>query len=398
MEPARDVAIVGGGLAGILAAKRLAEHKKLSVTLIDSAIPAADGKLGGFAKFSGAKFSKLPAGQGLIEVAGGMSRLELLISEAIDYLGLTEKDLLLSQDTKAEPKSANLALRSYLSILLKPHEVDEMIVQSTRKINERVEILRNRVSSVELDDQFCIRFDNGKTLRARNVLVSTGRSGSNLLKALGAEEQDGKGVDFGVRLEFDQKDALRGLRKLGPDAKIILRNTRTFCLNHPGEVYRYPFDGILIPGGVVADCAVNAANVGILLRAPEKRTVLPRILSRLKEIPEEKMLKADLITGVDLGETGNLVEYAFGPAARVELDAFLQFLDAEELVDFQVPHRAHFPLMDWHWPVFAVGKSHRTSVSGLYVAGDSAGHARGLLQAAVSGLIAADEMVRDYGN
>lgn len=49
------------------------------------------------------------------------------------------------------------------------------------------------------------------------------------------------------------------------------------------------------------------------------------------------------------------------------------------------------PLLDWHWHTFATPSSHLTSLPGVYALGDSSGHARGLLQASVSGWLAAEE-------
>ena len=388
-----DTVIVGGGLAGILAAKRLSETKRLNIALVDSAIPAAKGVLGGFAKFSGAKFSRLPAGQGLVEVAGGLDELENLTSEVIEFLGLCKKEQVLSQDKASEIDSGDLTLRSYLSILLQPDEIDQMIAVCTRKLSENVTVIQDQVVSIERRRGFGITLTSGKELHAAIVLVSVGRSGGGLLSGLGAKEQNGKGFDIGVRLEFDQKEALAGLRNLGPDAKILRGEMRTFCLNYPGEIYYYPFEGFSIPGGIVASPSATAANVGILYRVPDKRSALPEVLGKLNIISSERLANASLTTGADLGDKGDLVEIAYGRSVREKIVGFLQLLYSERLIDLDVPHRVHFPLLDWHWPVFAVGNTPHTTVNGLYVAGDSAGHARGLLQAAVSGLIAAEEMV-----
>ncbi len=51
-----DSVVIGGGLAGLLGALRLADAGH-SVVLFDQALPQAGGRLGGFAEFSGAKFS-----------------------------------------------------------------------------------------------------------------------------------------------------------------------------------------------------------------------------------------------------------------------------------------------------------------------------------------------------
>jgi hypothetical protein len=54
----------------------------------------------------------------------------------------------------------------------------------------------------------------------------------------------------------------------------------------------------------------------------------------------------------------------------------------------------HYPLIDWHWPVFGQPGKLQTAVEGLYAIGDLSGHARGLLQAATMGWLAAEEIIK----
>jgi hypothetical protein len=194
-------------------------------------------------------------------------------------------------------------------------------------------------------------------------------------------------LDVGVRVEFTDRRAVKGLRSLGPDAKILSGRTRTFCLNSPGAVYRYPFDNYTIPGGVVASAEVTSANVGLLVRVRSKEDTLLRAKALLAGTSH--YLESPLVERTVLGDKRNLVEQIFGAEVCSDLERFGKALEEAGLVDWGAPHAVHFPLLDWHWNVYALETTHETSKSGLMVVGDSAGHARGLLQAGISGWLAA---------
>ena len=106
-----DVAIIGGGLTGILAAIRLIKEG-VKVALIDNPLPLANGKIGGFVRFSGAKFSLPPAGMGLVPVAGSIERLMVTINKVTEILGLKTKkpDLSKNQFFTSDPR---LMIRCY---------------------------------------------------------------------------------------------------------------------------------------------------------------------------------------------------------------------------------------------------------------------------------------------
>jgi hypothetical protein len=135
-----DVIVVGGGLGGMTAAYRLATLGK-QVALVDSSLADAHGKLGGFAKFSGAKFSLLPAGQGLIPVCGSVRSLNQATLNVLDLLGLGERTSLISSEVEADGElTKGLFLRSYRSIVLSPTEIDQMIDRLTGLICSKVTV------------------------------------------------------------------------------------------------------------------------------------------------------------------------------------------------------------------------------------------------------------------
>jgi len=384
-----DLTVIGGGLAGMLAAIE-AERNGIKVTLVDSAIPAAQGMLGGFAKFSGAKFSRLPAGQGLVPIAGSEQSLEIITEEALELLGLV--DLTQASSSNHDLGGSGLKLRSYESMLLTPSEIDELLHRCEAHLNHRVKVIKSRALSVQNESQFSVLLENGEVLESTFLLLAAGRQGEQFARKLGAVEQNGKGFDVGVRLEFQDVAALSKLRELGPDAKILDGKCRTFCLNAPGEIYRYPFLTFTIPGGVVADQGHPRGNVGILRRVDGKVEALPHIIERIKGLPPACTLNNPFIVGAGLGDKEGFILHAYGYEIAIELKAFMSSLATSGLIDLNKAHAIHFPLIDWHWPVFGLPESHRTTVENLYVAGDIAGHARGLLQAAVSGMLAGREI------
>jgi hypothetical protein len=94
-----------------------------------------------------------------------------------------------------------------------------------------------------------------------------------------------------------------------------------------------------------------------------------------------------------LGDKLHITRSTWGAEVADSLQSFCEALADARLVDWSVSHLVHWPLLDWHWNVFGTVGTAQTSSTGLYVAGDSAGHARGLLQAAVSGWLAAQEIL-----
>ena len=137
------------------------------------------------------------------------------------------------------------------------------------------------------------------------------------------------------------------------------------------------------------------ANVGILTRVTSKQSTIDNVLHRLAGLAQVEYEVAPVVRGIPFQDKLSGLRTAYGEAVAGELQAFAKMLGDTNLVDWDSPYKVHFPLLDWHWDTFAVGGTHRADRPGLYVAGDAAGHARGLLQAGASGWLAAHEMLSD---
>lgn len=391
-----DVVIVGGGLAGIMASLRLSQSG-VKCILIDDCIPAANGQLGGFAAFSGAKFSLPPAGMGLVPLVGSEGTLNQKISEVLKCLGVEAKLQVDSyEDVSGQLElDGSTTLRRYHSMLHTPLEMCRLLEALTKRVaNECILIRANCTSITKYGDGWKVTAQSNNQAEEINVISGTiffagGRRSSELMINAGAIPTTGKGLDIGIRIEVLNIKALSGLRALGPDAKIIRGSCRTFCLNVPGLIYHYPFKNLSIPGGIVADKSIRQANVGLLVRVNDKYERLRNILNSA----DNKIAGGDcvIMSTLPFGEMKECVTKVVGEDVVQQLQEFCHMLGKLELIDWKHPYKIHFPLLDWHWETFAKEASHKTSLDGVYVLGDSAGHARGLLQAAVGGWIAAEE-------
>jgi len=388
--------VIGGGLSGLISADTLS-RRGAEVVLLDRSLPDGNGSLGGFTGFSGAKFSLLPAGQGLVPVAGSLERLHEAIDDVLRLLRIRSRVESGAGDISAdEPLGGAGAIRRYQSIVLTPSEIAETIKVVSERVRESVQVIAAKATNLRFEGQeWVVSSSDGELWRAPSVLFAAGRTGASLLRDAGATLQEGKGVDLGVRIEFLDRSALHRLREKGPDAKILMGRTRTFCLNHPGTIYRYPFRDISIPGGIVGHRDEQRANFGILTRVTQKQATIDRVLHCLGKLGPAGYEIAPTVRGPPFQDKLPTLRATYGEAVAGELQAFAEMLGKSELVDFDQLHKVHFPLLDWHWDTFAVGTTHRTDRPGLYVAGDAAGHARGLLQAGVSGWLAAQEMLSD---
>lgn len=394
-----DVMIVGGGLAGLVAAYRLAHLAKKKVVLIDSPLREADGELGGFAKFSGAKFSLPPAGLGLIPIAGSRAKLERACDEVIEFLGLNDSYRAYSNDLATSEMSveigSGLSLRRYESIVLTPREIASLIARLEGNIRDKVTVIRGVCASLSKSVHGwtgnVVINSSESTIEAACAVVAAGRGSSIDLSALGAVPTKGKGIDVGFRIEFFGDELIK-LREIGPDAKLIMGDCRTFCLNVPGRIFGHSFRGITIPGGIVADADTKTSNVGVLCRLDVNRLEwLHGFFGRISEIDFD-VLSPISSKGSRFESIKRVLQKIYGDDVAEKLVDFLRRLGSSGFVNWEGEHYYHFPLLDWYWSTFSQEGSFSTSLPSLYVIGDQSGHARGLLQAAVSGWLLAEQI------
>jgi len=387
-----DLIIVGGGLAGLMAAAS-AEARGAKTVLIDAGVPGTPGALGGFAPFSGAKFSLAPAGSGLAPLVGGsnnlVSRYAAICSEFID-LGF-EQFRVSQRELEGEETEVGdaLAFRNYHSILLSPCGIDRLLASLAARL-QTTDILRSRVSALKVVNGQPLRvvLEDERTLQGQALIVAAGRLGATLLSEAGVPESRGKGIDVGVRLGFDQRVPLAGLRALGPDAKFLADGVRTFCLNSPGRIFHYPGLGFELPGGIVAASSWEEANVGILCRLSNRQEVLAQLAAAAPARNPRALMERG--RGQNLGWSP-LARSILGEHVIDRVENFIAKLTASGLVSLPETYDVHYPLLDWHWPVFSRRDRLETAVAGVVAAGDTSGHARGLMQAAVMGLMAVEE-------
>lgn len=390
-----ELIIIGGGLAGLMAAAS-AQARGAKTVLIDAGVPGTPGALGGFAPFSGAKFSLAPAGSGLAPLVGGnkelVSRYAAICSEFAD-LGF-EPFRVSQTELEGEETKLNdaLAFRNYHSVLLSPCNMDRLLASLASRLHA-TEIVRSRVSKLEVLEgpPFRVFLEDERTFEGQALVVAAGRLGAALLSEAGVPESRGKGVDVGVRLGFDRKAPLAGLRALGPDAKFIADGVRTFCLNSPGKIFHYPGLGFQLPGGIVAESSWEESNVGILCRLDNRKEVLTQFAAAAPVADPRALVERG--RGPDLGWSP-LARRILGKSVIFRLEDFVAKLTASGLVSLPESYDVHYPLFDWHWPVFSRPDRLSTVVPGVVAAGDASGHARGLMQAAVMGVMAVEEALR----
>lgn len=387
-----DVVVVGGGLAGLMAAAR-AEALGATIALVDKGVPGASGGLGGFAASSGAKFSLLPAGSGLTPLVGNEGALSNQYRRTCEHfaaLGFARFEVT-DRQLRGEEASVggDLTFRRYHSVLLSPAEIDALLVALSARLI-RTQVIRTAPRRLDLagGSPFRVELEQGGVVEGRRLIVAVGRLGADLLGAACVPETRGKGIDVGVRLGFDRREPLAGLRALGPDAKFMADGVRTFCLNSPGRIFHYPGLGFSLPGGIVAEPDWPEANVGILCRLSDRSAVLQSLSARRN--PANSSPRRHRGRGADLGWT-DTSRALVGAEVADRLDTFVAKLAASGMVELPDGYDVHYPLLDWYWPVFSLAGQLATCVPGVYAAGDASGHARGLMQAAVMGTLAAEE-------
>ncbi|MDQ7794590.1 MAG: NAD(P)/FAD-dependent oxidoreductase [bacterium] len=454
MTRAHDVIIVGGGPAGIFAARELAERSSLDVLLLEKGPPldrrdcprstrgcalCAPCRLlsgwGGAGAFSDGKLTLTPDIGGSLGDYLDRTALEALIRHVDQiYLDFGAPDRLYGTDPGAFRDLQRQAASADLIFVPAPvrHLGTEVCAEVLKALHER---LRDRVDIrtgtraeeilVENGAVHGVRVASGETFRSRYVVVVPGREGAEWFRGqargLGIG-LDNNPVDIGVRVELPAV-VLQHLTDPLYEAKLIYYSrafddqVRVFCLCPHGEVVVENTGGLLtVNGHSYATRKTEWTNFALLVAKTFTRP-FDRPIDYGKYVASLANMLAGGVLVQRLGDLRagrrstekrlakgvvrpTLPEATPGDLSLVlpyrHLVSILEMLEALDRIAPGVNSR-HTLLYGVEVKFYSsrvdLSPALETKVRGLYAAGDGAGVTRGLVQASASGVHVARQIL-----
>ena len=452
-----DVIIVGAGPAGIFFALELTKNTNLSILMLDKGpdinqrkCPANRGLgcincdpcsllsgWGGAGAFSDGKLTLST------EVGGWLNEycVKERLAELVDYVdGVYRKfgapnNLYGADLDKVEEIGRKASLAGLMLVPLKlRHMGTERCADTLREmrghLNGKVDVrTRTEVKGLLVKNGVVegVETTEGERIFGRYVVVAPGRSGAEWLKceaqSLGLRTLNNP-VDVGVRVEL-LASVMEDLTEVLYEPKFVYYSksfddrVRTFCVAPEGEVIMESYDGILtVNGQSYAERKTRNTNFAILVSTsftdPFKEPIAyGKYLARLTNLLSGGVLVQRL---GDLQAGRRSTEERIGrsvvvPTLRTATPGDLSFvLPYRYLADIREMLEALDVISPGvnskHTLLYGVEVKFYTSrlvlrdcletkrIRNLFTIGDGAGVTRGLVQASVSGVIAAEEIVK----
>lgn len=435
----RDVLLIGAGPAGLFAASELSD-KDLQVTVIERGQAPKEREsitygVGGAGAFSDGKLNLTP------DIGGKPSTFHRKRQELVPYI--EEVDRIFAQfggesdysgESEEELRSLKKRAGKY-GIEFIPGKQRHMGTKRVREVianfykhlmDQGIEFsLDTKVNEIHHEDGYYTLNTNNGDYQAPFVIAAPGRPGAYWLreeaKEIGIESNYGP-IDVGIRVEFPA-EIYEPIESVMYDAKFRLRSdtyddlVRTFCTNPRGYVVTETYeDFVLINGHAENDEESDATNFALLSRVEltdpvEDTTEYGRsiatlantigggkpILQRLKDLQNGRRSTEERLKRVTLNPT--LPEYTPGDITMAlpdrvmvnltegleRLDNIIEGLTADNTLIYA-------PEIKFYDTKYEVNRNMETGQEGFYVAGDASGHSRGIVYAAITGLIAAENV------
>jgi len=439
-----DVAIIGGGSAGLFAADNLAGHG-LHVQLIERGDEPARRRdmnfgIGGAGTFSDGKlnlthriggdpesFGRSPA-----EIEHYIENVDNLFTELGIEGGYSGTD---GKSIQELMRSAHAVGVDFIYAKQR-HIGTERLRSFVTKFYERLDkkgthfSVNTQIHSIEWKNDLFILKGDSREFRCRAVIAAPGRAGAYWLreqaKKLGIENRYGP-IDVGVRVEFPA-DIYSEIAKVMYDAKFRLYTksyddlVRTFCTNPNGYIVKEEYDDfVLVNGHAKWNEKTDNTNFALLSRViltdpVEDTTKYGRdiarlattigggkpILQRLRDFMMGRRSTWDRISKSAIAPT--LLDVTPGDIAM----AFPQRIVTNLIEGLDVLDRIisglqsnttllYAPEIKFYDTKYTVTPNLETNLPNFFVAGDACGHSRGIIYSAVTGILAAEGVLKNLG-
>ncbi|MEM3749474.1 MAG: NAD(P)/FAD-dependent oxidoreductase [Candidatus Jordarchaeales archaeon] len=454
----KNVVIVGGGVAGLFAAHEIVScSRKLKVTIIEMGESTGERKcplesykmctrckpcnimsgVGGAGLFSSGLLNLHPKiGGDLIEFASHEEYAWKLI-EHVDRIfvdcGAPEKvfkpDEKKVEELERKAASAGITFIPITQRLIGTENAKNVIACLERKLKEKGVkfILRTRVINVERGS---LLLSSGETLNYDYCILAPGRSGMRWLAEQMSKldvETRYMPVDIGVRVEVPAT-IMEPICNVQRDPKFhIYTHTfddfvRTFCVNHHGYVVMEVYDDhIGVNGHSILTKPSPNTNFAILDRIEltepledttaygnsiaRQITILgggKPIVQKLGDLRKGRRSTWSRIKRGAVTPTLNNVtpgDISMGLPHRI----LTSIIEGIEMLDKVIPGIAsdstliYAPEIKYSAKRVTTNEKLETKVEGLFVAGDGAGVSRGIVGAAVTGVVAARGILEKEG-
>ena len=313
MENYFDVAIVGAGISGIMAAFELAEKSNLSIALLEQgkniykrSCPIIEGKVkdcvncpacsimkgfGGAGNFSDGKYNFTTAFGGWFNEYIDDKEVMDLINYVDDInvrFGATKE--VYSTTTPEALKIEKNALEHDLHLL--HAKVKHLGTENNLQILKNIyDYLENKVTiksdygiskiNVNKDGTYTLQANNGEEINCKYLIVAPGRAGaewfSDQCKELDIPLLNNQ-VDIGVRVEIPAR-VFEHITDAVYESKLVYRTKchgdkiRTFCMNPYGHVVTENVDGLMtVNGHSYSDPELRSENTNFALLVSSRFT------------------------------------------------------------------------------------------------------------------------------
>ncbi len=451
-----DVIIVGAGPAGIFSALELTEKNNLNVLVLDRGpeidkrkCPSSRGLechhcepcsilsgWGGAGAYSDGKLTLSTETGGWLNQYVSETQLKDLVKYVDEiYLKFGASEQVYGADSDVvdqiehEAAAAGLRLIKQAVRHMGTEKCADTLRMMRKELNNKIKFMpRTDVKGLIVENHLIkgVETANGEEFHGKYVIVAPGRGGAEWLQTeaqIRGLKTVNNPVDVGVRVEVSAT-AMERLTKVLYEPKLIYYSkifddmVRTFCVSPYGEVTTESYDGVLtVNGGSYAERKTDNTNFAILVSTsftePFKEPIAyGKYIARLSNLLSGGVMVqrlGDLVAGrrstperlarsvvtptlknATPGDLSFVLPYRYLQDIREMLQALDKIapgVDSRDTLLYGVEvkfYSSHLQLTD----------SLETKIQNLFTIGDGAGVTRGLIQASISGVIVAREILK----